>query len=162
AVAGASPPRGHRGSRPPVFLMTRARVLAVALLLVSGCGFSGRALRRNLDAPSEPAKIAHKVRDPTRLDARLAVLRVGHSTALLPPGARSAVPRYAFESRELDRWQSYDGAVRVTAVPVRHVGGRWGIDQAWNVRAFKGYVFEHHGLSVYYAGDTAFDPDDFV
>jgi N-acyl-phosphatidylethanolamine-hydrolysing phospholipase D len=81
---------------------------------------------------------------------------------LLPPGAKASVPRYAFESRELDRWESYDaGGVRVTAVPVRHVGGRWGIDQAWNRRAFTGYVFQYHGLSVYFGGDTAFDRERF-
>jgi L-ascorbate metabolism protein UlaG (beta-lactamase superfamily) len=74
----------------------------------------------------------------------------------------ASVPRYAFETRELDRWESYDaGGVRITAVPVRHVGGRWGIDQAWNTRAFTGYVFQYHGLSVYFGGDTAFDRERF-
>jgi L-ascorbate metabolism protein UlaG (beta-lactamase superfamily) len=199
------------------------------LLALSGCGFIGRTLRRNLDAPQEPARIEHKIHDPRRSDARLSVLWIGHSTALvqmddafvltdpvftrvigelsprlvepglepedlpslaavvishmhfdhlsyeslamiehktpivlLPPDAKAIVPRYAFESRELDRWQSYEGAVRVTAVPVRHVGGRWGIDQAWRTRAFTGYVFEYHGMSVYFAGDTAFDAEDFA
>jgi L-ascorbate metabolism protein UlaG (beta-lactamase superfamily) len=207
-----------------------ARVLAALLLFaLTGCGFIGRALRRNLDAPEEPRLLEHKIRDPRRPDARLAVLWIGHATALVqmddvfvltdpvftrsvgelsprlvepgldpgdlpplaavvvshmhfdhlsydslsmietktpivlvPPGVQASMPRYAFESRELDRWETYDGAVRITAVPVRHVGGRWGIDQAWNTRAFTGYVIEHHGLSVYYAGDTAFDAAAFT
>jgi len=81
---------------------------------------------------------------------------------LLPPGARSSVPKYAFESRELDRWETYESmGVRITAVPVRHVGGRYGIDQAWNPRAFTGYVFEHDGMTVYFGGDTAYDPPLF-
>jgi L-ascorbate metabolism protein UlaG (beta-lactamase superfamily) len=209
--------------------MLRSIVSLYLVLVLSGCGFVVRSLRRNLDAPDEPAKLEHKIHDPRRPDARLSVLWIGHATALvqmddvfvltdpvftrtvgelsprlvepgldpedlpplaavvvshmhfdhlsyesldmiesktpivlLPPGAKSALPRYAFESRELDRWESYDGAVRVTAVPVRHVGGRWGIDQAWNARAFTGYVIEHHGLSVYFAGDTAFDASDFA
>jgi len=209
--------------------MIRAMVALVLCIALSGCAFIARALRRNLDAPAEPATLEHKIRDARRPDARLSVLWIGHATALvqmddafiltdpvftrsvgelsprlvepgldpgdlpalaavvvshmhfdhlsyesldmigsktpillLPPGAKSSVPRYGFEIRELDRWESYDGAVRVTAVPVRHVGGRWGIDQAWNTRAFTGYVFEHHGLSVYFAGDTAFDPPDFA
>jgi N-acyl-phosphatidylethanolamine-hydrolysing phospholipase D len=80
---------------------------------------------------------------------------------LLPPGAMGSVPRYAFEIRELDRWESYEASgLRITGVPVRHVGGRWGIDQAWRPRAFSGYVFEYHGLSVYFAGDTAFDREE--
>ena len=186
-----------------------------ALFWLNGC-FVGRALQRNLAAPSEPRKIAHKIHDPRRADVRLAVLWIGHATVLvqmdeafvltdpvftrsvgqlsprlvepgldvddlpplaavvishmhfdhlsygslamieqktpvvlLPPGARADVPRYAFESREIERWESYESqGVRVTAVPVRHVGGRWGIDQAWQPRAFTGYVFEYHGLSV--------------
>jgi L-ascorbate metabolism protein UlaG (beta-lactamase superfamily) len=209
--------------------MARARLLLPLCAVVAGCGFIGRALQRNLNAPSEPAKVAHKIHDPRRADARLSVLWIGHATALvqmddvfvltdpvftrnvgqlsprlvepgldaadlpplaavvishmhfdhlsydslamiedktpivlLPPGVKASVPRYAFESRELDRWESYEAeGVRVTAVPVRHVGGRWGIDQAWNLRAFTGYVFQYHGLSVYFGGDTAFDREHF-
>jgi N-acyl-phosphatidylethanolamine-hydrolysing phospholipase D len=208
--------------------MKRALFLAV-VLSSAGCGFIGRTLQRTLDAPPQPAKVANKIHDPRRPGARLAVLWVGHATALvqmddvyfitdpvftrsvgllsprlvepgldaadlpplaavvishmhfdhlsydslsmiedktkvvlLPPGARSVVPRYAFESRELERWQSYESnGFKVTAVPVRHVGGRWGIDQAWNERAFTGYVVEYHGLSVYFGGDTAFDGELF-
>src|SRR5690349_9446551 len=203
--------------------MRRSLVAALLVLALSGCGFIARAMRRNLEAPAEPRALDHKIRDPRRPDARLAVLWIGHATALiqmddvyvltdpvftrsvgelsprlvepgldpenlpplaavvishmhfdhlsydslamiedktpivlLPPGVKSSTPRYSFESRELDRWETYDGAVRVTAVPVRHVGGRWGIDQAWNSRGFTGYVFEHNGLSVYFGGDTAF------
>ncbi|HMI85089.1 MAG TPA: MBL fold metallo-hydrolase [Polyangiaceae bacterium] len=210
--------------------MARAKILFPLALLLTGCGFIGRTLQRTLDAPSEPAKVANKIRDPRRADARLSVLWIGHATALvqiddvfvltdpvftrtvgqlsprlvepgldpadlpplaavlishmhfdhlsydslsmiedktpivlLPPGAKASVPRYTFDSRELDRWESYEaGGVRVTAVPVRHVGGRWGIDQAWNARAFTGYVFQYHGISVYFGGDTAFDGEHFA
>jgi len=210
--------------------MNPLRLLALPLLVaLAGCGFAGRVIGRNITASHEPRRIEHKIRDPRRADARLAVLWIGHATillqmddafiltdpvftnsvgelsprlvepgldprdlpplaavvishmhfdhlsydsldmiehktkiVLLPPGARASVPRYAFESRELDRWESYDAdGVRVTAVPVRHVGGRWGIDQTWRTRAFTGYVFEYHGLSVYFGGDTAFDEADF-
>jgi len=206
-------------------------VVAFSLVVaVSGCGFFGRVLQRNLAVPREPRKVQNKIHDPRRPGARLAVLWIGHATALvqmddafvltdpvftrtvgafsprlvepgldpadlpplravvishthfdhlsydsldmieqktpivlLPPGARSSLPRYAFESRELDRWESYEaGGLRVTAIPVQHVGGRWGIDQAWHTRAFTGYVFEYHGLSVYFGGDTAFDKDKFA
>jgi L-ascorbate metabolism protein UlaG (beta-lactamase superfamily) len=209
--------------------MTRAPLLLPLLSALAGCGFIGRTLQRNFQAPPEPAKVANKIRDPRRADARLSVLWIGHATALvqvddlffltdpvftravgqlsprlvepgldpvdlppiaavvvshmhfdhlsydslgmieektrivlLPAGAKASVPRYDFEIRELERWESYEaGGVRVTAVPVRHVGGRWGIDQAWNIRAFTGYVIEYHGLSVYFGGDTAFDRERF-
>ena len=51
--------------------------------------------------------------------------------------------------------------VRITAVPVQHVGGRFGIDLAWYPHSFTGYVFEYHGLSVYFGGDTAYAPQLF-
>jgi L-ascorbate metabolism protein UlaG (beta-lactamase superfamily) len=82
--------------------------------------------------------------------------------ALVPPGVRANMPRYAFEIRELERWTSYEAnGLRVTAVPVRHVGGRYGIDEAFEPRAFTGYVAQYHGLSVYFGGDTAYAPDEF-
>jgi L-ascorbate metabolism protein UlaG (beta-lactamase superfamily) len=107
--------------------------------------------------PLSAVVISHMHFDHLSYDS-LSMIEEKTPVVLLPPGARASVPRYAFESRELDRWESHDaGGVRVTAVPVRHVGGRWGIDQAWNSRAFSGYVFEYHGLSVYFGGDTALD-----
>jgi L-ascorbate metabolism protein UlaG (beta-lactamase superfamily) len=89
---------------------------------------------------------------------------IEHKTPILlvPPGTRSILPRYAFESRELETWQSWEaGGLRITAVPVRHVGGRWGLDQPWNPEGFTGWVFEYHGLSVYFGGDSAFTANDF-
>jgi L-ascorbate metabolism protein UlaG (beta-lactamase superfamily) len=81
---------------------------------------------------------------------------------LVPPGVRANMPRYDFEIRELARWTSYEkDGLRITAVPVKHVGGRLGIDEAFAPRAFTGYVLEYHGLSVYFGGDTAFAGDMF-
>jgi len=81
---------------------------------------------------------------------------------LVPPGVRANMPRYDFEIRELEPWTSYEHeGLRVTAVPVQHVGGRYGLDAAFETRAFTGYVFEYHGLSVYFGGDTAYVPSAF-
>jgi N-acyl-phosphatidylethanolamine-hydrolysing phospholipase D len=126
---------------------------------------SPRLVEPGLDATDLPplaaVVVSHMHFDHLSYDS-LSMIEDKTPIVLLPPGAKASVPRYAFESRELDRWESYDaGGVRVTAVPVRHVGGRWGIDQAWNTRAFTGYVFQYHGLSVYFGGDTAFDRDRF-
>jgi L-ascorbate metabolism protein UlaG (beta-lactamase superfamily) len=210
--------------------MTSRRVLMlVTLFTLSGCGFVSRVMQRNLSAPHTPKKIANRIHNPVRPEARLAVLWVGHATALIqmddrfvltdpvfartvgevsprlvepgidpgdlpplaavvvshmhfdhlsfssldgiesktqtllvPPGVRSILPRYAFASVELAPWQNFESnGLRVTAVPVQHVGGRWGIDAAWYTEGFTGYVFEYHGLSVYFGGDTAFNPGDF-
>jgi N-acyl-phosphatidylethanolamine-hydrolysing phospholipase D len=126
---------------------------------------SPRLVEPGLDAEDLPplaaVLVSHMHFDHLSYDS-LDMIQSKTPVVLVPPGAKSSMPRYDFKIRELDRWQSYDGAVRVTAVPVRHVGGRWGIDQAWNSRAFTGYVVEHNGLSVYFAGDTAFAPRAFA
>ncbi|RYZ07101.1 MAG: MBL fold metallo-hydrolase [Myxococcales bacterium] len=82
---------------------------------------------------------------------------------VVPPGVKANMPRYDFEIRELPTWRSFEAAgVRVTAVPVRHVGGRYGLDEGFEPAAFTGYVFEYHGLSVYFGGDTAYAPELFA
>ncbi len=81
---------------------------------------------------------------------------------VVPPGVKANMPRYDFEIRELPTWQSFEaGGVRVTAVPVRHVGGRYGLDEGFEPTAFTGYVFEHRGQAVYFGGDTAYAPELF-
>ncbi|HEY1691617.1 MAG TPA: MBL fold metallo-hydrolase [Polyangiaceae bacterium] len=76
----------------------------------------------------------------------------------VPRGGLVYVPNYSFDARELGTWESFDDrGMRITAVPVKHVGFRYGIDAGWMTSTFTGYVFEYHGLTVYFAGDTAYD-----
>jgi len=80
----------------------------------------------------------------------------------VPQGGLVYVPNYAFDARELPTWQSFEeGGLRITAVPVKHVGFRYGVDAAWMKTSFTGYVFEYHGLTVYFSGDTAYDGERF-
>src|SRR5262245_56491779 len=167
-------------------MQTRTWLIVWSSLLLSSCGFIGRALQRNLSPPA-PKPAAHKLQDPVRPDARLAVLWVGHATVIVqlddifvltdpvftdrvgqvsprlveagldpqhvpklaavlishmhfdhlsfgsldriedrtplvvvPPGVRANMPRYDFEIRELDRWESLErDQLRITAVPVK-------------------------------------------
>jgi len=63
--------------------------------------------------------------------------------------------------RALGRWESVAVAgLTITAVPVRHQGGRYGIDALWN-HAYTGYVIEGLGRRVFFAGDTGYDPAMF-
>jgi N-acyl-phosphatidylethanolamine-hydrolysing phospholipase D len=82
----------------------------------------------------------------------------------VPAGALVYVPNYAFPAAPLKRfasWASPDG-LRITAVPVDHVGGRYGIDQFWmGETAHTGYVISYHGYNVYFGGDTAYKADYF-
>lgn len=63
--------------------------------------------------------------------------------------------------RALDHWESIEvRGLRITAVPVRHSGGRYGFDALWN-HAYTGYVIEGAGHRVFFAGDTGYDPKMF-
>jgi L-ascorbate metabolism protein UlaG (beta-lactamase superfamily) len=80
----------------------------------------------------------------------------------VPRGGTVYVPNYDFAVRELATWASDDvDGLRITAVPVKHVGFRYGVDAQWMTETFTGYVFEYHGLTVYFAGDTAYDGERF-
>jgi N-acyl-phosphatidylethanolamine-hydrolysing phospholipase D len=81
---------------------------------------------------------------------------------VVPEGGLTYVPDFRFEDFELPTWRAFeDDGMRVTAVPVRHVGFRYGADQAWMTRSFTGYVIEYHGITVYYGGDTGYEPRNF-
>jgi L-ascorbate metabolism protein UlaG (beta-lactamase superfamily) len=63
--------------------------------------------------------------------------------------------------RALSPWESVETAgLRITAVPARHQGGRYGLDSLWN-HAYTGYVIEGFGHRVFFAGDTGYDPRMF-
>ncbi len=52
--------------------------------------------------------------------------------------------------------------VAVTPVYARHSGGRYFIDSyIWGVRGHCGFILEYDGLTVYYSGDTSYDPKAF-
>lgn len=58
---------------------------------------------------------------------------------------------YAGESKIID-------GVKITAIAAYHWGGRYGIDGLlWGYDAFCGYIIEYKGMTVYFAGDTAYD-----
>lgn len=73
------------------------------------------------------------------------------------------VPDFGFPAHELRRWEeSESGDLSITAVPVAHSGWRYGADSDWAKKSFTGYVIRHHGLTVYFGGDTAYAKDDFI
>ena len=66
------------------------------------------------------------------------------------------VPGFRFRTWELATWESWErDGLRVTAVPVRHNGWRYGLDQEWMTTSYTGYVVEYAGRTVYFGGDTA-------
>jgi N-acyl-phosphatidylethanolamine-hydrolysing phospholipase D len=82
---------------------------------------------------------------------------------VVPEQGTAHVPDFPFETVELAWWKSIErDGLRITAVPVRHTGFRWGIDSLWmEGKGFSGYVIEYHGLKVYFGGDTAYSRERF-
>lgn len=204
--------------------------LALGGLALGGCAVVPIATRSLATLTHTPARVPHKIEHPLRADARLAVLWVGHATALLqlddkvvltdpvftdtvgqvsrrlvepgldprvlppvdmvlishmhadhlslgslelieprvrhlalPRGGLANLTDFSFDAFELGTWESWErDGLRVTAVPVNHVGFRYGVDAAWTPDAFTGYVVEYHGLRVYFGGDTGYDDRAFL
>lgn len=91
---------------------------------------------------------------------------------VFPEGAEEFLPRFDFP---LHRMPQADpdaggaaggtvtiGGVSVTTVASVHWGGRYGIDgSVWGMPGYTGYIIEYNGMTVYYPGDTGYDPELF-
>jgi L-ascorbate metabolism protein UlaG (beta-lactamase superfamily) len=76
---------------------------------------------------------------------------------LVPQRGLVYVPGFSFATWELASWESWErDGLRITAVPVRHVGFRYGFDKPWMTTSYTGYVIEYRGRSVYFGGDTGY------
>jgi L-ascorbate metabolism protein UlaG (beta-lactamase superfamily) len=124
-------------------------------------GFRGRAVAPGVPLASLPridaVIVSHLHMD--HLDLPTLSLLDRRAALVLPPdGLRYAGHRGFREEVELDRWQSFAfRGLRITAVPVKHWGGRYAVDAIWN-QSYAGYVVEHGDLAVFFAGDTGYDP----
>lgn len=80
-------------------------------------------------------------------------------TFVVPLGLKAWLARRRIERViELDWWQHADlGGLRVHAVPAQHFSGRSAHDR--NRTLWCGFVVEHVGQRVYFAGDTGYSPD---
>jgi N-acyl-phosphatidylethanolamine-hydrolysing phospholipase D len=216
-------------ARPSARWSAAALLLALAASTLSGCAVLRAAGRASASLIDSPRKVT-KLKDPIDKEARLAVLWIGHASALvqiddkviltdpvftstvgqlskrlvepgldpenlppvdavvishmhfdhlslgsldlierkvrmllMPPGGVTYLTDFSFPVLELRPWQAYEkDGLRVTAVPVDHVGYRYGIDDAWMKQSFTGYVVEYHGIAVYFGGDTSYDQKLFV
>jgi L-ascorbate metabolism protein UlaG (beta-lactamase superfamily) len=83
---------------------------------------------------------------------------------LIPLGAIQYMPDLGFRAvHEMEPWEVMEeDGVRITAVPVQHFSGRYGLDRAWHDGlGYTGYVFEYKGYTVFHAGDTGYHPEMF-
>jgi N-acyl-phosphatidylethanolamine-hydrolysing phospholipase D len=77
---------------------------------------------------------------------------------LIPRGGGVYVPELGVPVTEVQpHGQCSSDGLKITAVPVKHAGFRFGADAAWVTEGYTGWVIEYNGLTVYFAGDTAFE-----
>ena len=130
----------------------------------------GLLAKRSVDAGIDPASI-------TRLDAVLiSHIHLDHfnysslaqlpktASLFVPAGGISYTPEFGFaETIPAKPWHSYEvNGLRITPVPVQHFGGRYGIDAGWNREpTWTGYIIEYRGITIFFAGDTGYNPDFF-
>src|SRR5258705_1063427 len=110
--------------------------------------------------PIDVALLSHMHLD--HFDAKT-LRQLGRRPAVLYPKGGETYDDEILQPRKraLAPWESIEVAgLTITAVPVRHQGGRYGLDSVWN-HAFTGYVIEGAGRRVFFAGDTGYDPHRF-
>jgi len=86
------------------------------------------------------------------------------ATLILPPGGAQYSPEFGFsDTREGKTWEVIEeDGLRITPVPVQHFGGRYGFDALWGpARPWTGYVIEYKGTTIFFSGDTGYNPEFF-
>lgn len=128
--------------------------------------FSKRTAELGLD-PSSITKLDYTLISHIHLDhlsyGSLTLLPKG-GQLLIPFGAAAYTPEFGFAvTREMKPWEVLEeNGVRITAVPVKHFSGRYGFDVSWYPgRGYTGYVFQYKGVTIFFGGDTAYDPQLF-
>jgi L-ascorbate metabolism protein UlaG (beta-lactamase superfamily) len=88
----------------------------------------------------------------------LALLEDRIRMVLVPSQGLAYLPGFDFPAQDLRTWDRWEAeGLRITAVPVDHVGGRLGLDASYTDRAFTGYVIEYDDTVVFFGGDAAYD-----
>jgi L-ascorbate metabolism protein UlaG (beta-lactamase superfamily) len=85
-----------------------------------------------------------------------------NTEVLFPPGGGSYLSFIKQSRKEAaEFWKPIErGGLTVTAVPVKHSGGRFLVDALWN-RGYAGYIIDGGGRRVFFAGDTGYDEKAF-
>ena len=82
----------------------------------------------------------------------------GSRHLFVPEGGLTYIPKDVI--REVHGVQNFDvyeeGGVRIAAVPVKHFGGRWLVDNLWDGQPYTGYIIQYRGVTVFFAGDTGY------
>lgn len=106
------------------------------------------------------------------LDSKSSGITESKTAMVFPEDMENYLPRYNMKMIRLNNGKGYTNSIigesvivngiKVTSVYAQHWGGRYGVDgYVWGDNAFTGYVIEYNGMTVYFAGDTGYDPVKF-
>ncbi len=87
----------------------------------------------------------------------------GSKHLFAPEGGVTYIPEELFENVYAvnnGKTLELDG-LKITAVQVKHFGGRWLIDNLWDGEPYTGYLIEYRGVTVFFGGDTGYDDSIF-
>jgi N-acyl-phosphatidylethanolamine-hydrolysing phospholipase D len=92
---------------------------------------------------------------------------------VFPEGVESYLPGYDYNYIRMYNHNGYTdknpigdsvtiNGITVYTVYARHWGGRYGLDGfIWGEHSYTGFIFQYNGLTVYFGGDTGYDPFSF-
>lgn len=92
---------------------------------------------------------------------------------VFPDGVESYLPGYDYNYIRMGNHNGYASlepvgdsvtvnGITVYTVYARHWGGRYGLDGfIWGEHSYTGFIFQYNGLTVYFGGDTGYDPISF-
>lgn len=94
------------------------------------------------------------------------------ASLVFPAVLEKYLPNYKYNFVRMDNDNGYQtkytgdkktvSDMDITAVYAQHWGGRYGIDgYLWGDNAYTGFIIQYHGITVYFAGDTGYDPVKF-
>ncbi|MCX6159572.1 MAG: MBL fold metallo-hydrolase [Ignavibacteria bacterium] len=92
---------------------------------------------------------------------------------VFPEGVESYLPGYDYNYIRMQNHRGYIdnnpvgdsvtvNGITIYTVYARHWGGRYGLDGfLWGEHSYTGFIFQYNGLTVYFGGDTGYDPLSF-
>ncbi|MBK8397616.1 MAG: MBL fold metallo-hydrolase [Leptospiraceae bacterium] len=87
----------------------------------------------------------------------------GSKHLFAPEGGITYIPENLFENvHAVNNMKSFEiDGMKITAVPAKHFGGRWLIDNLWDGEPYTGYIIEYKDVTVFFGGDTGYDDSIF-
>jgi len=161
-----------------VLLQMDDKVIITDPFLTETAGeFARRVVEPGIDIENIPAcdviLISHSHFDHLNLASLEMLEEKSSKTALVfPHDLENYLPDYDMKLIRMKNDNGYEtkligetkivNGIKITTVFAQHWGGRYGLDgYIWGDKAFTGYIIEYNGITVYFAGDTGYDPVKF-